>query len=123
MTNIIRSIESRDAFKQMLSNNPGMIILKLGATWCGPCRQIEQDVHTFFHSLPQNGTVLCGDIDIDNSTDFYSYLRSNKRVNGIPVILCYVRGQHHGIVPTCSITGADKRELHRFFLHCKDLMN
>ena len=114
----ISQIESRGAFVKLLSRNPGMIILKFGADWCGPCRKIEQQVHQFFASLPQDGSVIYGEIDIDESIDVYAYLKSNKRVNGIPVILCYVKDQCNGIIPTFSITGADQGELGRFFARC-----
>jgi thioredoxin-like negative regulator of GroEL len=118
MSHHITHIESRGAFANLLSNNPGMIILKFGADWCGPCKRIEKDVNHFFSCLPQDGSVIYGEIDIDESIDVYAYLKSNKRVNGIPVILCYVRGQSNGIIPTFSITGADHAELGRFFAKC-----
>ena len=43
---IISEIASRDAFFHLLANNPGLIILKLGATWCGPCKQIENVIES-----------------------------------------------------------------------------
>jgi len=115
MSHQITHIESRAAFANLLANNPGMIVLKFGANWCGPCKRIEKQVNQFFASLPQDGSVIYGEIDIDESMDVYAFLKSNKRVNGIPVILCYVKGQSNGIVPTFSITGADNAELIRFF--------
>ena len=114
----ITHIESRAEFANLLARNPGMIILKFGADWCGPCKKIEHQVHQFFAALPQDGSVLYGDINIDDSVDVYAFLKSNRRVNGIPVILCYVKGQCSGIIPTFSITGADQTELNRFFSNC-----
>ena len=77
---IISEIANRDAFFHLLGHNPGLIILKLGATWCGPCKQIEHIVHAFFASSPAN--VVCGDNDVDISFDFYALLTSKKMVNG-----------------------------------------
>ena len=79
---VISEIANRDAFFLLLQNNPGLIIIKLGATWCGPCKVIEKPVHGFFASSPPE--VVCADIDVDKSFDFYSFLKSKKMVNGIP---------------------------------------
>ena len=45
---IISEIANRDAFFHLLGHNPGLIILKLGASWCGPCHQIKHIVNAFF---------------------------------------------------------------------------
>ena len=118
MAHHIHAIESRAVFVRLLENNPRMIILKFGANWCGPCKTIETEVKNYFRSLPQDGSVIYGEIDVDQSMDVYAYLKANRRVNGIPVILCYVRGQTNGVVPTLSYTGADKAGLNRFFTQC-----
>jgi len=118
----ITKIESRSAFANLIARNPGMIVLKFGADWCSPCKKIEQQVHQFFESLPQDGSVIYGGIDIDESFDVYAFLKSNRRVNGIPVILCYVKGYCEGIIPTLSITGANSAELTQFFAKCKTFL-
>ena len=35
---IITSIENRNDFFNLLEVNPGLIIIKFGATWCKPCK-------------------------------------------------------------------------------------
>jgi thioredoxin-like negative regulator of GroEL len=112
---IISEIASRDAFFHLLKNNPGLVILKLGAEWCGPCKQIKHIVHAFFATSPPD--VVCGDIDVDQSFDFYSMLKSKKMVNGIPVILCYKKG-NLSFIPDDIITGADPPGLDAFFKRC-----
>lgn len=118
---VISEIANRDAFFLLLQNNPGLIVIKLGATWCGPCKLIEKAVHGFFASSPPE--VVCADIDVDRSFDFYSFLKSKKMVNGIPVLLCYKKG-NTTFIPDDIITGANANELHQFFIRCgKHLMD
>ena len=112
---IISEIANRDAFFTLLQHNPGLIILKLGSSWCQPCKLIEKPVHGFFASSPPE--VVCADIDVDKSFDFYSFLKSKKMVNGIPVLLCYKKG-NNTYIPDDSITGADPNGLHQFFTRC-----
>ena len=112
---VISAILSRDAFFHLLQNNPGIIVIKLGATWCGPCKTIKHVVDGFFASSPAN--VVCADIDVDESYDFYSFLKSKKMVNGIPVMLCYAKG-NNTFIPDDVITGTDATELHNFFTRC-----
>jgi hypothetical protein len=112
---IISEIANREAFLILLQNNPGLIVLKLGAEWCGPCKTIQSVVHGFFASSPPE--VVCGDIDVDKSFDFYSFLKSKKMVNGIPVLLCYKKG-NSTYIPDDIITGSDSQQLHQFFIRC-----
>ena len=118
-------IDSRKDFLHLIENNRGMLILKFGAEWCGPCKRIEGDVHYFFDMMIKsgNGNVMCRNVDVDESTDTYSFLKSNRRVNGIPVIFCYIKGNHSGIIPTYSVTGADSTELLQFFNKCKNALS
>ena len=118
---IISEIANRDAFFTLLQHNPGLIIIKLGSSWCGPCKTIEKSVHAFFATSPPE--VVCADIDVDKSFDFYSFLESKKMVNGIPVLLCYKKG-NSTYIPDDIITGAEPTALHQFFTRCgKHLMD
>jgi len=112
---IVAEIPNRDAFFHLLKHNTGLIIIKLGAEWCGPCKQIKSVVHGFFASSPPE--VICADIDVDKSFDFYSFLKSKKMVNGIPVLLCYKKN-NTTYIPDDIITGSDPNELHKFFTRC-----
>ena len=109
---IVSEITNREAFFHLLGHNPGLIVLKLGATWCGPCQKIKDVVHGFFASSPDE--VICCDIDVDDCFDLYALLKSKKMVNGIPVMLCYKKG-NTTFIPDDMITGADPAELHKFF--------
>lgn len=112
---IISEFSDRNEFIEVLKVNPGLLLMKLGATWCGPCKKIEHVVHAFFASSPPN--VLCADIDVDDSFDLYAYLKQKKMVNGVPAILMYKKG-NHSFVPDDSVTGTDPGQLDAFFKRC-----
>ena len=112
---IISHFENRQQFFEILKQNPGLILVKFSADWCKPCKQIKPVVDAFFLSSPSN--VLCAEIDIDTSFDLYAFLKSKKMVNGIPVILCYKKG-NQSYIPDDSVTGADPTQLDLFFKRC-----
>jgi thioredoxin 1 len=112
---IISYFQSRDHFISLLEKNPGLVIIKMGATWCGPCKKINPVVEAFFASSPDN--VICCEIDVDESVDLYTYFKSKRMVNGIPVILCFKKG-NTTYIPDDSITGADPERLDAFFKRC-----
>jgi thiol-disulfide isomerase/thioredoxin len=113
---VITEIETRDKFLAILkSMNPGLFIIKLGASWCGPCKQIAPIIDGFFATSPHN--VLCADIDVDQCFNLYSFLKNKQMVNGIPAILCYHKG-NETYIPNDIVTGADPIELHKFFKRC-----
>ena len=115
LKNVISEIESRKAFMLLLEHNTGLIILKLGASWCGPCSKIEKPVNDFFATSPEE--VICGIIDVDDSFDFYAFLKTKKMVNGIPAMLCYKKG-NNTFIPDDSVTGSDLGALDLFFKRC-----
>ena len=112
---IITIVESRQAFLDILKVNPGLVIMKLGAQWCGPCKKIQHVVDAFFASSPNN--VVCLDIDVDESFDLYSFLKSKRMVNGIPTILCYKKGNVN-FAPDDIVVGIDPNDLDAFFKRC-----
>ena len=60
---IISGIPSRQELFQLLQVNPGLLVIKLGATWCKPCKKIAPALERFFASSPDE--VLCADLDVD----------------------------------------------------------
>jgi len=112
---IISIFENRAEFLKLLTVNPGLIIIKLGATWCGPCKQIALIVEAFFASSPDN--VICADLDVDENIDLYAYLKQRRMVNGIPAMLMYKRG-NKSFAPDDMVTGANPSDLDAFFKRC-----
>ena len=112
---VISFFKSRQEFASLQQKNPGIIILKLGASWCGPCKRIQPVLDAFFASSPD--TVVCCDVDVDESSDLYIYLKSKKMVNGIPAILLYKKN-NTSFIPDDSVVGSDPNELDKFFKRC-----
>ena len=112
---IISEIPSRETFMHLLKNNPGIVVIKFGAKWCGPCKVIHPVVQGFFLTSPVD--VVCADIDVDECFDLYSFLKHKKMINGIPALLCYQKG-NHTFIPDDMVTGAEPNQLHAFFKRC-----
>ena len=112
---IITEISSLSDFSQRLAENPGLVIIKLGATWCGPCQKIEEQVHHFMNRLPSvmQGVIL----DVDESFEIYAFLQKKKVLKGIPGILCYIKGNNTHI-PDDTCLGSSADEINAFFERC-----
>ena len=113
---------SKDSFSQLLQSNKGLLIIKFGAEWCGPCKKIDPLVYDWMNKLSTNANIQCAIIDIDDNFEIYAFLKSKKMVNGVPVILCYKKGNISWI-PDKAVVGADERQVNIFFQECYQLAN
>ena len=120
MLPIITKIDDRNHFVEILRTNPGAIVIKFGATWCGPCKVIENQVHTLMNMMPNN--VQCIIVDVDECVDLYSFLKTKKMVNGIPVILVYYNGNLN-YIPDYRVVGADTNQIVKLFNNVVDKVN
>jgi len=109
---IITSIASQAEFYQLLQQNPGAIVMKFGATWCGPCKQIEPILNHYIHQMPANVQVCI--IDIDECFELYSLLQKKRMVNGVPAILAYYK-DNVSTMPDDVVIGANIKEIELFF--------
>jgi len=105
-------LNNRKDFHEILQHNPGVIVIKLGATWCKPCQKIKTLVNNLF--LRTSDKVLCFDLDVDEMFDVYAYFKKNKLVNGIPVILVWKKG-NTSLAPDYSVTGSDTVKINNLF--------
>ena len=112
MRPIIHEIASLQAFKDLLTANTGVVIIKFGAEWCGPCQMIADQVHRSFTLMPDN--VQCVIVDVDESFEVYAFLKNKRMINGIPAILAYYAGNTN-YVPDDSVAGADPSGVNAFF--------
>ena len=64
-------------------------IIKLGATWCGPCKG-----YSYLHNLENDiGSYKILDIDIDKDTEWINRLEElDIKIKSIPVILIFKQG-------------------------------
>ena len=121
---IITEFEGIAGFNQILANNPGIVILKLGATWCGPCQQIAKLVHGLMHQIESVyvNKVVCCDIDVDDNFELYAFLKTKKMVNGIPAILCWKAG-NVSFIPDDTALGSNVMEINLLFNRCSNRLS
>jgi len=107
---------SKLQFEELLKQNTGNVIIKFGATWCGPCKRIEAHVGQWFDLLTLRGPTknLCIAVDVDDSFDLYGAFKSRRQVSGIPAILHFKQG-NLSYIPDNSVVGADHEQVNEFF--------
>lgn len=115
-----------ETLSEVIKNNKGNnnhIIIKLGATWCGPCRSIKDLCNTLFLDMPDN--VICYDIDVDNNFELYGSLRTKKMVKGIPAIFHYncKLDRPNWYISDNFISGSDNQAIIQFFQKVQTLAN
>ena len=114
-TEVIIQFNDRMHFLECLKVNPGVIILKFGADWCGPCRTIKEALEVKFSQTESN--VICCDLNVDENADLYGFFRKNRQVGGIPAILAFFKGNTSPFA-NLSVSGADFKGIDDFFNKC-----
>jgi thiol-disulfide isomerase/thioredoxin len=114
---------SIDQLKILLSNSNTIsntiLVIKFGATWCGPCQKIKSHCYNLFSQT--NSNILCFDIDIDNDINakLYSAFKTKKMIKGVPTIMAYDCGKSrnldHWYIPDQSVSGSDLNKISIFF--------
>ena len=110
----------RATFLKNLAETPNHTVLKLTATWCGPCKLIAEYTRQASLRLPANVDLI--ECDVDESFDLYASLKQKKMVNGIPVFLFYKNG-NATLISDLSVTGAGTKELDAFFFRVLAMVN
>jgi thioredoxin 1 len=112
------SVPKFQALLQNLRQQRAVIVVKFGATWCGPCKVIKPYVEQWSQQQrPVN--VLYIDVDIDETMDLYMALKKYKMVNGVPVLLAFYSDsktnlQQQWFIPDDSHVGGDVAAVQRF---------
>ena len=108
---------TRADFERLLTENPGKVVIKFGATWCGPCKRIEAHVDQWFASF--NESIKSVIVDNDESFDLFAAFKSKRQVNGIPAILCFKKG-NLSYIPDFSVNTSDLEAVNIFFKRVRD---
>lgn len=66
---------------------PGAVVVKFGADWCPPCRQIDRELDKFARTYVGQASVI--KIDVDKQPQ----LAQHYRVRGIPHMVLFKEGQ------------------------------
>ena len=74
-------------FQSEVLDSPLPVLVDFGATWCGPCRQMEPVLAQL--SLDYEGRLKVVKIDVDEAPS----LKSKYNVSGIPALLVFVNGE------------------------------
>ena len=120
VTRVKHVVADRVLFLKNLAETPNHTVLKLTATWCGPCKQIAEYTRIASLRLPPNVDLI--ECDVDESFDLYASLKQKKMVNGIPVFLFYKNG-NATLISDLSVTGASPKDLDAFFFRVIAMVN
>jgi thiol:disulfide interchange protein len=112
---VIKKIANSKKFQEIVENNPGLVIIKFGASWCGPCKMIENTLYTAFAHMPENVQPVL--IDIDQCPELYSFMNKMRIFKGVPALLCYYK-ENSTPYPDDMMIGADVPKIKLFFERC-----
>lgn len=68
-------------------NQDKLVLVKFGATWCGPCRSVDEELASLAGELPSDVEVL--KIDVDENPD----LAQEFQITGIPRMMLVRSGE------------------------------
>lgn len=119
MPEIITQIKDFSCLKKILEQNPGLVILKFGADWCGPCKTIEPVVEHWIKTSPSN-VQFCV-INTDKNPEIYSFFKTKIKLRGIPAILCWKK-ENLEYYPDDIVIGGSINIVNNFFEKCRSLL-
>ena len=109
----------RNDFLKLLNENNGVLIFKYTADWCKPCQTIKKEVDAHFRKI-SCPVILCFEVNIDECSDLFSFMKTKKMIKGIPILMAYKKG-NTSFVPDDSISGADIGDVNSFFERCRNM--
>jgi thiol-disulfide isomerase/thioredoxin len=117
MTDVV--LENRESLKEYLAETEyETTIIKLTASWCGPCKKIAPYVARLNDMYRKKYNFEYIEVDVDESLDLYAFFKKMKMANGVPTFLTFKKCQYSPdtyYVPYRCITGADPRGLDDFY--------
>lgn len=73
-------------FDKLISENSGIVLVKFGAEWCGPCQMLAPVLEEIASEYPEY-TILTVDVDDEDE------LARRFEVESIPMLLIYKDGE------------------------------
>tara|TARA_B100001175_G_scaffold167322_1_gene141877 strand:+ start:52033 stop:52368 length:336 start_codon:yes stop_codon:yes gene_type:complete len=89
---------------QNLVKSERYVIVKVTATWCGPCKRAQPLIDEWLESLPDN--VIYVKVDADKGSEISNILR----IRSIPTLLSYINGD-----PVDVYSGGSDEVINKFF--------
>ena len=86
---------NRKEFVDFIASND-YVIIKVGASWCGPCQRIQPAVDKLLKQIPKD--ILYVYIDADEG----QFLASALKIKVLPTFLSYIKGELIDIYDTSS---------------------
>ena len=117
---VIVEFDDRHHFMECLKENPGVILIQFTANWCKPCREIKPHIEKKILECPDN--IIYCQLNVDENSELYAFMKSRRQVNGIPAFLAYYKGN---LTPfaNISISGSNIGSIDNFFNKCFEISN
>lgn len=100
---MIVELKNRYELKQFL-NKHYAVIVKVSATWCGPCNRIQPLVSNLYSKIDKHVCMVM--VDADEGSDIANYLK----VKTIPHLVNYIDGMPYDI-----LTSSKEEDVKEFF--------
>ena len=88
---------TNDNFNETVKD--GVSLIKFGAPWCGPCRQLAPIIDKLAEKF--NGTAIIGDVNVDNNQE----LAAQFSIRSVPTTIVFKDGEE--VDRTLGFIGAD----------------
>lgn len=118
---LITQLKTAEDLANLLNNNEGLVIIKLGATWCGPCKKVDPLIMQWYEKLNHEKITRIV-LDIDENIDLYGFYKKKRVVQGVPTILAYYEENKH-YIPDDITFGSSEVETNAFFNRCVEYVN
>ena len=85
------SLKTRSELKSYIKRKD-VVIVKVSANWCGPCKRIGPQVNQLYSQLNDNVSMVL--VDADEGSDICNYLK----VKTIPHLVNFVEGMPYDVL-------------------------
>ena len=99
----IIEIKKRDEFKTYVKNNK-IVIVKICATWCGPCKRCTPTVEKLFNQMPEKVNMVLVDADLGSD------VKNHLKIKVVPTLIAFIHGYQCEIYQT-----SNNNEIKNFF--------